>query len=232
MCAHTFRERADAWSGTALDGDWSAHTPAEQAAFAFARKLTHEPHRLAEADFDALRPHFTDLQILEMAVSVARNNVSNRWKEAIGVPQRADEGGYSRDTGNPSLPRGSYLTPTSERFQSVTSLVAPVQFDSATGEATRRTVCVRPALESVAEVEAALASGRSRTARLPLVDEATARSVLSDLAPAGPLPQWMLLLANFPRDGVEYVATIRRADEEGAEHARTLRIGDAPRRFF
>ena len=39
----------------ALDGDWSEFTPAERAAFAFARKFTYEPHRLTDADIDGLR---------------------------------------------------------------------------------------------------------------------------------------------------------------------------------
>ena len=33
----------------ALDGDWSEFTPAQRAAFAFARKLTYEPHHLTDA---------------------------------------------------------------------------------------------------------------------------------------------------------------------------------------
>src|SRR5438128_9254903 len=41
----------------ALDGDWSEFTPAQRAAFAFARKLTFEPHHLADADIDQLRKH-------------------------------------------------------------------------------------------------------------------------------------------------------------------------------
>ena len=74
----------------ALDGEWSAFTPAEQAAFAFARKLTYEPHRLSDADIDALRKHYTDLQILEMIMSMAGNNSTNRWKEGVAVPQSSD----------------------------------------------------------------------------------------------------------------------------------------------
>ncbi|HUG92806.1 MAG TPA: carboxymuconolactone decarboxylase family protein, partial [Planctomycetaceae bacterium] len=198
----------------ALDGDWRAHTPAERAAFAFARKLSHEPHELTDADIDGLREHYTDLQILEMAMSVARNNVSNRWKEGIGVPQRADEGGYSRVDEDPELPRGTYLTPTSERFQDAISKVAPVVLDGE-GEYTRLAVCRRPPLDSRAEVEQALAAARTRQPRLPLVDEREARSLLAERAPQGPLPQWVRLLANFPEDGVGHVASIVTADEQG-----------------
>ena len=198
-----------------LDGDWSQHSPAERAAFAFARKLAHEPHEVSDADIGGLRDHFTDLQILEMVVSISRNNISNRWKEAIGVPQRADEGGYSRSDDESKLPRGSYLTPTAPEHASLVSSVAPVVFDKSTGKPTGLTICRRPALESPDQVEAALAAARDRQPRLPLVDEATARQVLSQFAPQGPLPQWMRLLANFPKDGVEYTGTIVSADEKG-----------------
>lgn len=197
-----------------LDGDWSGHTPAERAAFAFARKLAFAPHEISDADIDSLRPHYTDLQILEMVVSICRNNVLNRWKEAVGVPQRADEGGYSRSD-DESLPRGTYLTPTSTKFQTLISQVAPIVLDKQTGEPTRSTVCRRPPLESRADVEMALEAARTRTPRLPLVDEEQARSVLGEHAPEGPLPQWMRLLANFPHDGIEYVDSIRSAEEQG-----------------
>ena len=50
-----------------LDTNWDAFPEAEQAAFAFARRLTLEPHPLTDADIDRCRKHFTDLQILEMA---------------------------------------------------------------------------------------------------------------------------------------------------------------------
>ncbi|MGC1275383.1 MAG: carboxymuconolactone decarboxylase family protein [Planctomycetaceae bacterium] len=197
-----------------LDGDWAGHTPAERAAFAFARELAFEPHQITDADVEGLRKHYTDLQILEMLVSVCRNNVSNRWKEAVGVPQRKDEGGYARSD-DPSLPRGSYLTPTSAKFQTAISEVAPIVFDKASGKPSRMTACRRPPLESRVDVEKSLESCRSRTARLPLVDEEKAREVLGELAPEGPLPSWMRLLANFPHDGVEYVDSIRSAEEQG-----------------
>lgn len=229
----------------ALDGDWSLHTPAERAAFAYARKLSHEPHLIGDADIEALRPYYTDLQILEMTLSVSRNNISNRWKEAIGVPQRADEGGYSRSD-DEALPRGTYLTPTAPDFQQAITRVAPVVLDARTGKATRATVSRRTELESRAEIERSLEAARTRTPRLPLADEATARTVLSEHAPQGPLPKWMLLLANFPQEGPGYATTLLTAEEQGdlspllkaqlswiiARHNRALySLGDARQRL-
>ncbi len=197
----------------ALDGDWSGHTAAERAAFAFARKLSYAPHELTDADINTLRKHYKDMQILEMVLSVSGNNVSNRWKEGVGVPQRKDEGGYARSE-DPTRPRGTYLTPTSEKFQNVITKVAPLEFDTKSGKPTMATVCRRPPLESRAEVEQALADCRQRSARLPLVDEEKARAILAENAPTGPLPHWVRLLANFPAEGVSRYSTIRLADEK------------------
>jgi AhpD family alkylhydroperoxidase len=198
----------------ALDGDWSQHTPAERAAFAFARKLSFAPYTVDDAAIADLRQHYTDLQILEMVMSISRNNVSNRWKEAIGVPQRKDEGGYSRSLEESGRPRGTYLTPTSPKFESLISKVAPLSFDKQTGQPTRAAVSRRPALESRDVVAKKLAECRTRTPRLPLVDDAKAREIVADAAPTGPLPQWMRLLANFPVEGLQHLKTIQLADEK------------------
>ena len=39
-------------------GDWSAFSPAERAAFAFARKISEAPGTLTPADLEGLRAHF------------------------------------------------------------------------------------------------------------------------------------------------------------------------------
>ena len=206
----------------ALDSDWQRFSEKEQVAFAFGRKFTLEPHKLGDGDIDGLRKHFTDLQILEMILSMAGNNSINRWKEGVGVPQSASGGGFGRrgeaasTAAATSPPRvHNYLTPTSEEFQTKVTLVAPLFIDASTGKATKRTVFTRPAIESRPEAEHALAEARKRTARLPLVDEAKAREVLAEDAPQGTLPQWMRLLANFPQSGKRQVSSTRFADEQG-----------------
>src|SRR5262249_8565370 len=116
----------------ALDGDWSEFTPAQRAAFTLARKLTHEPHRITDRDIDAVRKHYKELQILEMILSVAGNNSTNRWKEGIGVPQEKEANRFfSRsDVEIPKdrpLPIKSFLTPTSKEFRDRVTKVAPLQ---------------------------------------------------------------------------------------------------------
>jgi alkylhydroperoxidase family enzyme len=214
----------------ALDGDWSEFTPAQRKAFAFARKITYEPDHLNDADIDGLRKDYTDMQILEMILSVAGNNAINRWKEGAGIPQMKDGGNFNRrnnagagaapaaaPTPAPAAvaPHQTYLTPTPEKFQTRITRVAPVVNDPSTGEPTRRTVFQRPPLESRAELARALEAARKRTPRLPLLDEARARTVVSEVLPEGPLPQWVRLVTNFPREGLNRVNSIKSAEEKG-----------------
>ncbi len=203
----------------ALDCAWSEFTPAQQAAFALARKLTYEPHCLTDADLDQVRKYYTSLQILEMIISVAGNNSMNRWTEGLGIPQSKDLSGFGRRGQQPLDPERpepgkTFLTPTPEKYKNQVTRVAP--FVEGNGEGpTRNTVCVRPALETRADVEQALEACRKRTPRLPLVDEATAKAMLPEDWPAGPLPQWVRLLANFPTAGKSRIVSFRAADEKG-----------------
>jgi alkylhydroperoxidase family enzyme len=205
----------------ALDLDWSLFTPAERAAYAFARKFSFEPHLLSDADIEGLRDYYTDSQILEMILSMAGNNSINRWKEAVAVPQRPDEGGYSRvalEDGQTTddRPRGTYLTSTSPANQERVSVVAPLVIDESTGQPTTATVSRRPPLESWEEVERLLASAKERSTRLPLVEDAKAREIVGEAwKDSEPLPNWVRLLANFPRTGVSRIVSFKSSSEKG-----------------
>jgi alkylhydroperoxidase family enzyme len=204
----------------ALDSDWTAFEPKERSAFALAHRLTLEPHLLSDQDIAEVRKHFTDLQILEMVMSVAGNNSINRWKEGTGVPQSAGGGGFGRTEAAAAEPKPeahSYLTPTSDKFAAKITRVAPII--DATGLGSKPlispTVFKRPKLGSRDEAEKALAAAARRMPRLPLVDEDKAREALGEAAPEGALPQWMRLVANFPVSGKRLVTTIRNGAEKG-----------------
>ncbi len=198
----------------ALDGDWSEFAAAQRTAFAFARKFTYEPHQLADADIDGLRKHYTDAQILEMVMSMAGNNAINRWKEGTGVPQSAGGGGFGgKEPADPAA-KHSYLTPTSDKYKSLVTKVAPLARDEKTGEPTRQTVFRRPALESRGDAEKALAAARKREPRLPLAAEEKTRELLPADYPKGDLPQWARLLATFPTAGKARIASQLSADEK------------------
>jgi alkylhydroperoxidase family enzyme len=204
----------------ALDGDWSEFTPAERSAFAFARKLTYQPHLLGDADIEGLRKHYTDLQILEIVLSLAGNISINRWKEGVGVPQEATGRGFLRRGGAAAakdriMPIETFLTPTADKYKASISKVAPIFRDEQTGESTRLTMSRRPALESRAEVAAKLAAIRTRKPRLPVLSEEKARSVLPGESANEPLPQWVRLLANFPVDGGSRIHSHLAAEQSG-----------------
>jgi alkylhydroperoxidase family enzyme len=183
----------------ALDGDWSEFAPAQRAAFAFTRKLTTEPDAISGADIDRLRPHYSDLQILEVVMAVSGFNATNRWTGPLAIPQEGHR---------------VFLTPTPESYRSMRSRVAPLD-PAAAGMA-----CAKPAsrgaLESREQVEKALDAARKRSPRLPLADEARARAVLpEDWSGSEPLPQWARLLGNFPKGGKALAGSIGRARTGG-----------------
>jgi alkylhydroperoxidase family enzyme len=60
--------------------------PTRAAVFAFARKVTRDPAAIRREDVDALRPHLTDAQIVELVLAICRYNTLNRLADAFGVP--------------------------------------------------------------------------------------------------------------------------------------------------
>jgi alkylhydroperoxidase family enzyme len=155
-----------------------------------------------------------------MVLSVAGNNSINRWKEGAGIPQGREGMGFLSRAAKPPpadrpLPIMSFLTPTPERYKEAVSKVVPLGLDEITGQPTRLAVCTRPAPEPRPDVEKALEAARKRQPRLPLMDEGQARALLPTDWPPGPLPQWVRLLANFPREGKSRILELRTAEERG-----------------
>jgi hypothetical protein len=135
--------------------------------------------------------------------------------------RRNDEGGggFGRRTDDAAAHSAparahSYLTPTSEAFQNKVTKVAPLVFEKNSSKPSRETVFNRPSLESRADVERALEACRSRTPRLPLVDEATARAIMPD-GWEGLVPQWARLMANFPNAAKGRIASTISGDTRG-----------------
>jgi len=202
----------------ALDFDWLRFTTTERAGLAYARKLTYEPHTIDDATIEALREHFTDLQILEMSLSIAGNNILNRWKEGAGIPQSPSGMNFFRRGGEapPSdrpLPIETFLTPTPEEFANVVSTVAVLKRDPVTGAPGRYAIGERPPLESREETLRILEACRTRAPRLPVLSDEAAREVVGTAWPAGPLPQWVRLVANFPAEARSRVQSLRTAED-------------------
>ena len=195
----------------ALDTDWTTFTPEKRAAFALARKLTSAPHAITAADIDALRPHFEPLQILGIVLLVARYNSTNRWTDALGLPQEDHR---------------AFASQLSAEARGRPSQVAMKGFPS------------RDELRDAAVWRAALERARTRSPRLPLADpaavplpETTAKGVIPEVGAAngeaasrGPIVPRASerLLANFPVAGVPWIAQARAAEWAG-ELPRDLR---------
>ncbi len=183
----------------ALDGDWDRFTPAEQAAFAFTRKLTYEPHLIGDADISGLRQHFSELQALEIVYFVARYNSMNRRTDGMGLAQQANR---------------IFKTPTSEKYVSFKTTLAPVDPNRPAGGLAPAVMARRPELEPRSEVLHRLAECRQRQPRFALVDEARAREVYPDW-PEGKVPYYARLLAQFPKTGAAAAVGQRRTEENG-----------------
>jgi hypothetical protein len=202
----------------ALDGDWSEFTHAERAAFSLTRKLTVAPQTITDADIDAARKHFTNLQVLEIITTVAGFNGMNRWTGPLRLTQQEFR---------------VFLTPTSPKYESVVTKLGPIAPGS-TGGRCAPVATTLPALESRSEVEAKFTECRERAPRFALVDESAARALLpADLFPADkPLPNWVRLLASFPKSGPVKIANLasianRRAFAPAISISRSTLIGAA-----
>ena len=186
----------------ALDADWSAYSQAEQAAFAYARLLTYEPHRISAAEFEKVTQYYTPLQVLEMTMSISGNNAINRWKEGTGIPQSAGNTFTGRGGAGTTATvehADNFTTPTSEKFQSKISIVAPLEIFS--GKPSGKGLNTRPEMESREQVHAKLIEAASRTSRLPLVDSAVAETWLKESGQDVKAENWVRLIANFPNEG-------------------------------
>lgn len=154
-------------------------------AFAFARKLTLEPHLIVAADIEALRPHFNDAEILEIVYHVSRYNSTERWTDSTGVPQDQRS----------SEPNSALDTPTSPEAAARKSELLPDNWVK------------RPPLEPRSEVEAALSQARTRKSRVALPDVEQVRQLLPPEVAGQPPREWMRAILQFPETGTGYIRT-------------------------
>lgn len=230
----------------ALDSDWSSYPANEQAAFGLARKLTLEPYGITDADIDALRPHYNDLQILEIILSVSGNNAINRWKEGIGTPQSNPHVQPSAAQSTTTTTAHTYLTETNPALIKLKSkILAPSQ--TTPDQLFVPTKTTRTAQMTAAAYAAGLANQKQRKPRLPLATPEQTQTAFADLvgAPTSET-RWLRLLANFPIAGkrqaaafisierdLDLDATTRQAlahtiaRQNGAWYSLSL-LGDAP----
>lgn len=69
----------EAWQESALFAD------AERAAFAFAEGMTVTGRGVTDEVFAAVRAHFSEAQIVELAAAVALENFRSKFNTALGI---------------------------------------------------------------------------------------------------------------------------------------------------
>lgn len=167
----------------ALDSDWGIFSTADQAAFAYTKKLTFQPHKISPKDIQELEKFYNPKQILEMTIAVAGFNSMNRWTDGLNIPGE-ENGNFFKKEGGEDL--SSFKTPTSAKYAEKTSLVAPIDQESKKCDVP--VLPGRPALESTEAVTKALEDAKTRKATLPV-----ASALPEKWEASGKPAQWALL---------------------------------------
>ena len=66
-------------------GNYSRFAEKEQAALAYAEKLTRDPHSVSDADFPGLKTYFGDAEIVDLHLLVGLANLTNRFTDPLGL---------------------------------------------------------------------------------------------------------------------------------------------------
>jgi len=72
------------WAGL-KSGDDSRFTEKERAALVYAEKLTRAPHEITQSDFDELKKHFSDPEIVDLHMLAGLANLTNRLTDPLGL---------------------------------------------------------------------------------------------------------------------------------------------------
>jgi uncharacterized peroxidase-related enzyme len=75
---------ADDWKAL-KSGDYSRFAEKEQAALAYAEKLTRSPHDVDDSDFVTLKKHFSDAEIVDLHLLTGLVNLTNRFTDPLGL---------------------------------------------------------------------------------------------------------------------------------------------------
>lgn len=67
------------------DADYTHFTGKEQTALAYVEQLTRAPQDVTNADFERLRKHFSDAEIVDLHLLVGLANLTNRFTDPLGL---------------------------------------------------------------------------------------------------------------------------------------------------
>jgi uncharacterized peroxidase-related enzyme len=66
-------------------GNYSRYSEKERAALIYGERLTRAPHEIAETDFDELKKHFSDPEIVDIHMLAGLANLTNRFTDPLGL---------------------------------------------------------------------------------------------------------------------------------------------------
>lgn len=66
-------------------GNYSRYSDKERAALTYVEKLTHTPHEITEEDFDELKKHFSEPEIVDIHMLAGLANLTNRVTDPLGL---------------------------------------------------------------------------------------------------------------------------------------------------
>lgn len=75
---------AEDWK-TLQEGNFSSYTESERAALTYVEKLTRAPHQINQDDFDALKKHFADPEVVDIHMLAGLANLTNRVTDPLGL---------------------------------------------------------------------------------------------------------------------------------------------------
>jgi uncharacterized peroxidase-related enzyme len=66
-------------------GNFSRFSEKEKAALTYAEKLTRSPYEISDADFNELKEHFSDPEIVDLHLLTGVANLTNRFTDPLGL---------------------------------------------------------------------------------------------------------------------------------------------------
>ncbi len=66
-------------------GNYSRFSEKEKAALGYIEKLTRAPHQITETDFDDLKKHFSEPEIVDIHMLAGLANLTNRVTDPLGL---------------------------------------------------------------------------------------------------------------------------------------------------
>jgi uncharacterized peroxidase-related enzyme len=75
---------ADDWAALKA-GNYSRYSEKERAALTYVENLTRAPHDISGSDFDELKKHFSDSEIVDIHMLAGLANLTNRLTDPLGL---------------------------------------------------------------------------------------------------------------------------------------------------